>query len=95
VFKHTVERRRGPVHVVVSASRAGGALVLGVEDDVGRLAPPFAPSPDQGPGIGLPNLRARLLALYGGAAVLELSERAGGGVRAELRLPCLDLPCVF
>nr|WP_314541473.1 histidine kinase [uncultured Massilia sp.] len=39
-------------------------------------------------GIGLSNLRARLQALYGADASLTLAERAGGGVRAEVRLPC-------
>lgn len=39
-------------------------------------------------GIGLANLCARLQALYGAEASLTLAERAGGGVRAELRLPC-------
>ncbi|MFK3736733.1 sensor histidine kinase [Massilia sp. TN1-12] len=39
-------------------------------------------------GIGLANLRARLQALHGKEASLTLAERAGGGVRAEVRLPC-------
>ncbi|MDN4054483.1 histidine kinase [Massilia sp. YIM B02763] len=49
-----------------------------------------AGAPDGGyrGGIGLANLRARLQALYGAEASLTLAERAGGGVRAELRLPC-------
>jgi hypothetical protein len=40
-------------------------------------------------GIGLANLRARLAALYGDGAALTLCARPGGGVRAELRLPCV------
>jgi len=39
-------------------------------------------------GIGLANLRARLAALYGDAARLELTTRPEGGVRAVMRLPC-------
>jgi two-component system LytT family sensor kinase len=92
VFKHTVEKRRGPTRIGVSARREGEALVVRVEDDQGRLAP--APPAQPGRGIGLANLRARLDALYGSAARLTLAERAdGGGVRAELTMPCVRMPC--
>jgi sensor histidine kinase YesM len=83
VFKHTVERRRGRTQIGVSVRRDGAELVLGVEDDAGQLAAPARPG-----GIGLANLRARLAALYGDAARLDLTARPQGGVRAELRLPC-------
>jgi LytS/YehU family sensor histidine kinase len=94
VFKHTVEKRRGLTHIAVSAARDGGQLVLGVEDDSGILMPESAGVPGLasastgGCGIGLANLRARLAALYGERAALSLAARDGGGVRAELRLPC-------
>ncbi|WP_051971703.1 sensor histidine kinase [Massilia sp. 9096] len=95
VFKHTVEQRRGAVRVGVSAIREAGQMVLRVEDDVGTLAPAAtgAPAPsssaiDAPGGIGLANLRARLRALHGERASLSLAARDGGGVRAELRLPC-------
>ena len=102
VFKHTVERRRGLTRIVVSARREADRLVLRVDDDAGRLegAPDSAapdPAPDTRPaarpgagpgGIGLANLRARLAAMYGAQAAFDLSARPGGGVRAELRLPC-------
>jgi LytS/YehU family sensor histidine kinase len=83
VFKHTVERRRGVTRIGVSVCREGDELVLGVEDDAGRLAALARPG-----GIGLANLRARLAALYGDAARLELTTRPEGGVRAVMRLPC-------
>jgi len=83
VFKHTVERRRGVTRIGVSVCREGNELVLGVEDDAGRLAALARPG-----GIGLANLRARLAALYGDAARLELTARPQGGVRAVVRLPC-------
>jgi LytS/YehU family sensor histidine kinase len=54
-------------------------------EPAGTLAPP---SPAGSGGIGLANLRARLAALHGDRAALSLAPRAGGGVRAELRLPC-------
>jgi hypothetical protein len=85
VFKHTVERRRGATHIDVSVRRDGDTLVLGVEDDAGRLAEPAA---GRTGGIGLSNLRARIAALYGDAARLDVTARPQGGVRAELRLPC-------
>jgi len=89
VFKHTVEKRRGAVRVAVSAVREGDQLVLRVEDDVGALmpAPAATPAPPAG-GIGLANLRARLTALHGERASFGLTALDGGGVRAELRLPC-------
>jgi hypothetical protein len=36
----------------------------------------------------LSNLRARLFALHGAAASLELTALAPAGVRAEMRVPC-------
>jgi hypothetical protein len=85
VFKHTVERRRAPTHMTVSAVREGDSLVLRVDDDAGVLA-------DQprveGPGIGLDNLRARLASLHGDGASLCLAQLAPAGVRAQLRAPC-------
>jgi hypothetical protein len=92
VFKHTVEKRRGLTRITVAAVRDGATLVLSVEDDAGTLAAPAsALRPGDAPvrgGIGLSNLRARLLALHGADAALTLAPRPGGGVRAELRLPC-------
>jgi two-component system LytT family sensor kinase len=87
VFRHTVEKRRGMTHIEVSARREQDALVLRVEDD-GRLDDSAAKGASQGCGIGLANLRARLAALYGPRASLSLAARDGGGVRAELRVPC-------
>jgi len=98
VFKHTVERRRGLTRIAVSARREGQALVLGVEDDAGELRGELRGEPGEaaarpGGGIGLANLRARLAALYGDGARLDLVGLPGGGVRAELTLPCVSLPC--
>ena len=82
VFKHTVERRRVPTRIAVSAACRDGVLVLRVEDDGGRLDAQAAP------GIGLANLRARLEVLHGPRAALELSQLEPAGVRAEMRVPC-------
>jgi LytS/YehU family sensor histidine kinase len=86
VFKHTVERRRGPTRIDITVAREGSELVLRVDDDAGSLA--LAPSASETNGIGLANLRARLAALHGVRATLGLFARPSGGVRAELRLPC-------
>jgi two-component system LytT family sensor kinase len=91
VFRHTVEKRRGFTRIAISAQREQDAMVLRVDDD-GRLDAP-ATGADHA-GIGLANLRARLAALYGGQATLALGARAEGGVRAELRVPCVSVPCV-
>jgi hypothetical protein len=85
VFKHTIEKRRGLTRIEVSARREDDAMVLRVDDD-GDLRGPAAGAAHG--GIGLANLRARLAALYGARASLALAARAGGGVRAELRVPC-------
>jgi LytS/YehU family sensor histidine kinase len=85
VFKHTVERRRGSTRITISAELAAGMLRLAVEDDAGRLE---VAQPGARTGIGLANLRERLLALHGDAAVLTLAGATPAGVRAELRLPC-------
>jgi two-component system LytT family sensor kinase len=92
VFKHTVEQRRGAVRVGVSAVREGGQMVLRVQDDVGILMPVSAGTLAQAAagGIGLTNLRARLAALHGEGASFSLAALDGGGVRAELRLPCVS-----
>ena len=86
VFKHTVERRRDPTRIRVSARRVPGALLLRVEDDAGVLA--AIGNTGSGTGIGLSNLRQRLAALYGEAAQLTLDQIGAAGVRAELRIPC-------
>ncbi|MGV7206918.1 sensor histidine kinase [Oxalobacteraceae bacterium A2-2] len=85
VFKHTVERRRQPTRIAISARREDGALVLRLEDDAGRLADCDRPPSS---GIGVQNLRRRLEALHGDAASFELIQLQPAGVRAEMRLPC-------
>ncbi|WP_312510949.1 histidine kinase [Massilia sp.] len=87
VFKHTVERRRGPVAIRIRAVLDDGALVLRVEDDAGVLEQQQHEH-NRGAGIALANLRTRLAALHGEHAGLSLAALAPAGVRAELRVPC-------
>jgi LytS/YehU family sensor histidine kinase len=69
--------------ITVSAGVADGKLLVSVADDgVG-----FGQADTGGTGIGLANIRARLLTQYGRAARLELGEGAAGGVEAIVRLP--------
>jgi len=65
----------------VSAESSPGALILAVADS-GRGF-----RAESGSGVGLANVRARLAALYGERAALELKANAPRGVVASIRLP--------
>ncbi|QDV05543.1 putative sensor-like histidine kinase [Planctomycetes bacterium Poly30] len=63
-------------------------LLLIVEDDgVGLEVGASAGRTVQTGGVGLENARARLEAIYGANATLELGPRTGGGTRLEIELP--------
>ncbi|HMC15348.1 MAG TPA: histidine kinase [Albitalea sp.] len=82
-FRHAVEPRRVPTHIVVQARRDGATLKMAIDDDGGVLgaSPRF--------GVGLSNLKLRLEALHGAAAQLRLQPRESGpGVSVSLELPC-------
>jgi hypothetical protein len=72
----------------VSARREGDTLVVSVRDDGRGLTAGSAESA----GVGLANTRARLAALYGDRASLEVSNAAGGGIVATVRLPYPEVP---
>ena len=80
--RHGVARREDAGAIEISAHRDGDTLVVTVRDDGPGIEP--GPSP---PGHGLANTRERLLALYGAAASLDVSEDPGKGTVATLRLP--------
>lgn len=82
-LRHGVSQRRDAGLVEVTAHREGEQLVLTVRDDGPGL--PAAMNPAA--GVGLSNTRARLSALYGGNAGLELKNAEGGGAIATVRLP--------
>ena len=79
--RHGLEPKLAGGRITVSARREGDHLQLAVRDD--GLG--FAEEP--GTGIGVANIRARLEALYGPAARLELVSVAGAGVTATMTLP--------
>jgi two-component system, LytTR family, sensor kinase len=75
--------RGGELSIV--ARRVDGELHVRVEDDGLGL-----PETGAVEGVGLSNTRARLQAMFGDAAALQLSHRAEGGTRVELRFPFVE-----
>jgi len=82
-LRHGIARRTDAGLIEVSAGRDGDDLVLTIRDDGPGLAAELPASP----GVGLTNTRARLTALYGDRASLEVVNAEGGGVIAMVRLP--------
>ncbi|MCX7155776.1 MAG: histidine kinase [Rhodocyclales bacterium] len=80
-IRHGLEPKVAGGRVTVSARRQGDRLQISVNDD--GLG--FAETP--GEGIGVANIRARLAALYGPTASLELSSGVGAGVTATMSVP--------
>lgn len=80
-IRHGLEPKTGPCRLRVEAFETPAGLLLQVSDNgVGFSA--------QGTGgTGLANVRARLEALYRGAATLCVQDNEHGGVTASLRLP--------
>jgi two-component system, LytTR family, sensor kinase len=82
-LRHGVAARAAPTLVEVRAAIEHDTLVLGVSND--------APEPGEvgatgGRGVGLANMRERLLALYGPAAGVSL-DRTGDRVVSTVRIP--------
>ena len=82
-LRHGIAQRADAGLLEVSAWKESGQLVLTVRDD----GPGMRTTPDSASGLGLSNTRARLAALYGAAATLEVSNAEGGGCIATVRLP--------
>jgi len=82
-LRHGIARRADAGLITVSGRREGGQLVLTVRDDGPGLPAAF----EAGAGVGLSNTRARLAALYGSGATLEVVNAEGGGAIASVRLP--------
>jgi sensor histidine kinase YesM len=80
-IRHGLEPKVAGGRVTVSARRQANSLQIFVSDD--GLG--FASVP--GEGIGLANVRARLAAIYGPAARLDLIPETHGGVTVALDLP--------
>jgi sensor histidine kinase YesM len=79
---HGIEPKLGGGELRIAASAGNGRLRLVVSDTGAGLG-----EGKSGTGFGLDNVRARLRALYGEAAALDVRENSGGGVTAAIELP--------
>jgi len=80
-IKHGLEPRAEGGTIRVEARRAGDRLAIAVIDDGRGLADKI------GNGVGLTNLRGRLMALYADRARFTLEEIAPHGARATIEIP--------
>jgi two-component system, LytTR family, sensor kinase len=83
-LRHGIAKRTDAGHLHVAGRREGDDLVLAVSDD----GPGVTGSSG---GIGLSNIRARLVTLHGDRARLELTSRPGGGAIVTVRIPYREL----
>jgi signal transduction histidine kinase len=81
--RHGLEPKAGRGSICIQARRHGGQLEVAVEDDGAGLSP----NAGDGGGVGLSNVRSQLQNRFGPKASLDVSSRAGGGVRATIRTP--------
>jgi LytS/YehU family sensor histidine kinase len=82
-LRHGIEPSPGPGLVRVSVHRESDQLRVTIEDNgVGLSAEGNKPG-----GIGLQNLRARLLALYGQQHKMDVLPRTEGGVIVRIEIP--------
>jgi len=95
-IKHGLEPRLNGGTVTLRSRLEGGRLVLEVEDDGVGMAPdrnqPTAGSPlvRPGTGIGMKNVRERMIVLYGDEAEVEMVSRPGRGTMVRLVMPVLE-----
>ena len=80
--KHGVARSSRPVTLAIRAQAANGSLYLTVEDDADGMQ-----LQQPGGGVGLANVRDRLLARFDGSAAVRYGRRDEGGFRVDLTLP--------
>jgi signal transduction histidine kinase len=83
-IKHGVARSGQPVTVTIRARREGASLHLSVEDDARETD---GTAPGNGTGVGLTNVRQRLVARFDGAAHVAARPRGGGGFKVEVIMP--------
>ena len=81
-IKHGVARSSRPVTLAIRAQADGNALHLTVEDDAENCEPS-----KPGEGVGLSNVRDRLVARFDGSADVRYGQRDGGGFRVDLTIP--------
>jgi sensor histidine kinase YesM len=81
-IRHGIEPKLGGGQLKISASIEQGVLRLRVDDDGAGFGDKTG-----GSGAGLENVRARLTALYGTSAKLDLQTNETGGVSSVLEFP--------
>jgi hypothetical protein len=85
-IKHGVERQVGPSFIRIAVQPAGGGYFLRLEvSNSGAVSP--APVGKIEERIGLSNTRARLQAMFGSQASLELHPQPQGGFVARMLIP--------
>jgi signal transduction histidine kinase len=87
--RHGVSKRRGPGIVTVRARRIDDAVILEVEDD--GPGPPVGWDAEAAHGVGIANVRQRLLQTYGAKHELRFIVGVHGGLLVRIRCP-LRLP---
>jgi signal transduction histidine kinase len=86
-IKHGLEPKVEGGRIDVTAHRDAAALVLAVTDTGLGIAPTRHPDST---GLGLANLRARLAALFGGAATLAIADNSPAGTCVTISLPLAE-----
>lgn len=82
--KHGLEPQREGGHIIVRVVREGERIRMTVSDNGRGLS--ATPTQTSG-GVGLDNIRSRLLAMFGSAASLRLESNAPQGVVATVEVP--------
>jgi LytS/YehU family sensor histidine kinase len=84
-IRHGIAKLTRDGHIVVSATRESGGILLSVCDNGPGLPEDW--TLERASGIGLANTRARLEQTYSRPGLLRLTNRVEGGVCAEVRIP--------
>lgn len=90
--KYGVAKSRKPVTIRLSAREDSHGLLIMVEND-GAPVKPAEDEAHEGTGVGLANVRDRLLARFGPAASCRWGPRPGGGFAVILSLPVVRHGC--
>ncbi len=90
--KYGVARSRRPVTIRLSAREDSGGLLVTVENDGGPASDAAGDEP-AGTGVGLANVRDRLLARFGDKASCRWGPLPGGGFSVILAMPMVRHGC--
>jgi two-component system, LytTR family, sensor kinase len=85
-IKYGVSPTRQSIGIKLDASGEFGQLVISISNDID----PTAPKPAAGTGVGLNNVRDRLMTRYGARAGCEWGPNEAGGFTVTLWLPLND-----